>query len=38
MVRQKLFLHYRMVLKALTAIITVGTAAMIGYLILQVRL
>jgi hypothetical protein len=38
MVHQKLFLHYRMVLKTLTALITAGMAAMVGYLLLQVRL
>lgn len=38
MVRQKLFLHYRLVFKALTALLTIGTAAVLGYLILLVRL
>jgi hypothetical protein len=38
MVRQKLFQHYRMVIEALTAAITIGAAAILGYLILQVRL
>jgi hypothetical protein len=38
MVRQELFLHYRMVFNAMITVITAGTAAMIGYLILLVRL
>jgi hypothetical protein len=38
MVRQKFYLHYRLVSKALTVLLTLGAAGILGYLILLVRL
>jgi hypothetical protein len=38
MIRRTYFLHYRMVREAITVAVTLGTAALLGYLILRVRL
>jgi len=38
MVRQKLYLHYRLLREAVTAVVTIGTALLFSYLILRVRL
>jgi hypothetical protein len=38
MIRRAFFLHYRMVREVITIAITLGMAALLGYLILQVRL
>ena len=38
MLRQKLFLHYRLVREAVTAVVTIGAALLASYLILRVRL
>ena len=36
--RYKFFTNYRLIIQTLTTAITIGTAAMLGYLILHVRL
>jgi len=38
MISRKIFLHYRLVREMVTAVVTVGTALLFSYLILQVRL
>jgi len=38
MISRKIFLHYRLVREALTAVVTIGTALLFSYLILRVRL
>jgi hypothetical protein len=38
MIRRAFFLHYRMVREAITIAVTLGMAALLGYLILRVRL
>ena len=38
MIQRAFFLHYRMVREAITVVVTLGTAALLGYLILWVRL
>jgi hypothetical protein len=38
MLRQKLFLHYRLVREAITVIVAIGAALLVSYLILRVRL
>lgn len=38
MVRYKFFANYRLAIQTVTAVITICAAAMLGYLILQVRL
>jgi hypothetical protein len=37
MIRQKLYLHYHLVYKTLAALLTIGTAVFLAYLVLQVR-
>lgn len=38
MLRQKLFLHYRLVRETVTVVVTIGAALLLSYLILRVRL
>jgi hypothetical protein len=38
MIQRAFFLHYRMVREAITTMITVGTALLLSYLILWMRL
>jgi hypothetical protein len=38
MIQRSFFLHYRMVREAITIMVTLGTAVLLGYLILRVRL
>ncbi len=38
MLSGKFYLHYRVLREALTAVVTIGTALLFSYLILQVRL
>jgi hypothetical protein len=38
MIRRAFFLHYRMVREAITIVVTLGTALLLSYLILWVRL
>ena len=38
MLRQKLFLHYRLVRETITAVVTIGAALLASYLILRARL
>jgi hypothetical protein len=38
MIRRAFFLHYRMVREVITIAVTLGMAALLGYLILRVRL
>jgi hypothetical protein len=38
MIHRKLLLHHRLVRRAITTLVTVGTALLFGYLILRVRL
>jgi hypothetical protein len=37
MLSQRYFLHYRAIRKAVTAAVTIGTAVLFSYLILQAR-
>ena len=37
MIRQNLYLHYHLVCKALAALLTIGAAVFLAYLVLQVR-
>ena len=38
MIQRAYFLHYRMVREAITIVVTLGTAALLSYLILWARL
>lgn len=38
MLRRQLYLHYRVVREAITAVVAIGTALLLSYLILSVRL
>jgi hypothetical protein len=38
MISRQFFLHYRLVREAITAVVTVGAALLLSYLILSVRL
>jgi hypothetical protein len=38
MIRRAVFLHYRVVREAITVVVTVGTAVLLSYLILWIRL
>ncbi len=38
MIHRAFFLHYRMVREAITIVVTIGTAVLLSYLILWVRL
>ena len=38
MISRKVFLHYHLVREAITAVVTIGTALLLSYLILRVRL
>jgi hypothetical protein len=38
MLRRHLYLHYRVVREAITAVVTVGAALLLSYLILKARL
>ena len=38
MIHRFIYLHYRMIREAISTIVTIGTAALLGYLILWLRL
>ena len=38
MLRRQLYLHYRVVREAVTAVVTIGAALLLSYLILNARL
>ena len=38
MLRRQFYLHYRFVREAITAVVTIGAALLVSYLILRVRL